>query len=82
MHLPLIITGDLLEQMRTEQLLETLGHDGPFGYRYSITQRGRERAERLLDICGYIGPAPVSLESYRAMLEWQAAHSLAFRPTK
>src|SRR5271155_1184422 len=32
MHLPLALTGDLLEQLRTELLLETLGHDGPFGY--------------------------------------------------
>jgi hypothetical protein len=75
MHLPLAITGDLLEQLRTELLLEALGHDGPFGYRYTTTQRGRDRAELLMDISGYIGPAPVSLDAYRAMLEWQETRS-------
>lgn len=73
LHLPQAVVGEILEHLRTENLLETLGHDGPFGYRYSITQRGRERAERLLELSGYVGPAPVSLESYRAMLEWQMA---------
>ena len=79
MHLSIAVTADLLEQMRTEFLLEALGHEGP-GYRYAITQRGRERAERLMEICGYVGPAPVSLESYRAMLEWQAAQSPRITP--
>ena len=71
LHLPQVIVGEILEQLRAESMLETMGHDGPFGYRYAISQRGRERAERMLEISGYVGPAPVSLEAYRAMLEWQ-----------
>lgn len=73
LHLPQAIAAELLEQLRSDQLLETLGQDGPFGYRYAITQRGRERASHLLEISGYIGPAPVSLEAYGAMLEWQTS---------
>lgn len=79
MHLPLAVVTDLLEQLRTEMLLEALGRDGAFGYRYSISQSGRERADRLMSICGYIGPAPVSLDAYRAMLEWQVERNA--RPT-
>src|SRR5262249_60087548 len=30
---------------------------------------------RALEVCGYIGPAPVSLEAYAAMLRWQFANS-------
>src|SRR5271157_4583216 len=71
LHLPQPLVGELLEQLRADHLLEVLGLAGPFGYRYTISQRGRERAGRLLEISGYVGPAPVSLASYTAMLEWQ-----------
>lgn len=70
LHLTQVLTAALLEQLRAEQLLETLGKDG-FGYRYAISQRGRERAARIMDINGYIGPAPVSLAAYQDMLEFQ-----------
>src|SRR4029077_13073684 len=73
LHLPQALVGDVLEQLRTDHLLEVLGQAGPFGYRYGITNRGRERADRLMEISGYVGPAPVSLESYNAMMEWQLA---------
>ncbi len=74
MHLTQVLTASLLEQLRAEQMLEVLGKDG-FGYRYSISQRGRERAARLMEVNGYIGPAPVSLAAYQDMLQWQLAKS-------
>lgn len=70
-HLPLPLIENLMQRMKDDQLLEVLGQLGPFNHRYSITDRGRERARRLLEICGYIGPAPVSLDSYTAMIDWQ-----------
>src|SRR5689334_2960159 len=73
LHLPQQLLGDVLEQLRVEHLLDVLGQAGPFGYRYAITQRGRDAAARLLEISGYIGPAPVSLAAYTAMIEWQLA---------
>jgi hypothetical protein len=69
------LAGELLEQLRNDHLLEILGSSGPFGFRYTISGRGRERAARLLEISGYIGPAPVSLEAYTAMIEWQLARA-------
>jgi hypothetical protein len=69
--LPQALVSELLEQLRTDQLLETLGSSGPFGFRYTISGRGREQAARLMEVSGYVGPAPVSLEAYTAMLEWQ-----------
>jgi hypothetical protein len=74
LHLPVPIVQDLLEQLRSDQMLDVRGQVGPFNFRYAISQRGCERAIRMLDICGYIGPAPVTLEAYRAMLEWQIAN--------
>jgi hypothetical protein len=77
LRLPQGLVGELLEQLRTEQQLEILGSSGPFGFRYAISGRGRERAARLLEVSGYVGPAPVSLEAYTAMIEWQLARSPA-----
>ncbi len=71
--LPASVIEKIFWQLREDQLLEVLGADGPLNYRYAITQRGREFARRLMEISGYVGPAPVSLESYAAMLEWQVA---------
>jgi hypothetical protein len=78
--LPQVLVGELLEQLRTEQMLEILGSSGPFGFRYSISGRGRERADRLFHISGYVGPAPVSLPAYTAMIEWQLAQAPAVKP--
>jgi predicted ATPase with chaperone activity len=59
--------------LREDQYLEILGQNGPLTHRYQITDRGREHARRLLELSGYIGPAPVSLEGYDAMLQTQIA---------
>ena len=81
MHLTQMLTGALLEQLRAEQMLEVLGKEG-FGYRYTISAQGRERAARLLDIVGYVGPAPVSLAHYQQMLEWQTANAPPVSPER
>jgi hypothetical protein len=75
LHLPQPLVTEVLEQHRVDHLLEVLGQAGPFGFRYAITGRGRERAARLMEISGYVGPAPVTLASYTAMIEWQLAQA-------
>src|SRR4051794_39787380 len=37
LHLPQPVVGELLEQLRTDSLLDVLGSAGPFGFRYSIS---------------------------------------------
>lgn len=69
--LPQHLVGELLDHLREDNLLSVLGQVGPYNYRYEITDRGRERARRLLEVSGYVGPAPVTLESYRRNLSWQ-----------
>jgi hypothetical protein len=80
LHLPQGMVSDLLEGLRAEQLLDILGEAGLFGFRYAISGRGRERAARLLEISGYVGPAPVSLEAYSAMVERQVELAPAISP--
>lgn len=65
------LVEELLQQMSRDRLLGVLGEVGPGCRRYAITERGSERARRLVEICGYVGPAPVSPDTYAAMLEWQ-----------
>jgi predicted ATPase with chaperone activity len=69
--LPLAIVSSLLEDLRADHLLEVLGHAGPFSYQFAVTNQGREHARRLLEISGYVGPAPVSLAAYTLILEEQ-----------
>ena len=69
--LPAHMVGEILERLKADKLVEILGGSGHFSYRFTITERGREHAVRLLEISSYVGPAPVSLDAYAAALAWQ-----------
>lgn len=69
--LPVPIVRLLLEHLYNEKLIENRGQIGHMEYRYGILERGWHRANRLLDLSSYIGPAPVSLQSYAAMVSQQ-----------
>jgi len=71
LRLPMQLTAQVFDKLRVDNLVEVLGQPEEFNYKYAITERGRQYAQRLLEISGYVGPAPISLETYRAMLEWQ-----------
>jgi hypothetical protein len=75
LHLTLPVVQELMRQMAMDGLIEELWQTGQSSSHYKITQRGREYAMRLMEVCAYIGPAPVRLETYSAMLRWQFAHS-------
>ena len=60
LHLSLPLVKQLMEQLCLEGNLE-----GMMGNRFAITDRGREQARRLLEICGYIGPAPRATRTIR-----------------
>src|SRR6478736_3679475 len=51
-----------------EPLIEVRGTtgsgSGSAGYRYALTDAGRERARQYVDANQYIGPAPVPLSAY------------------
>lgn len=72
MCLPMPITETLLQHLYLEKLVEIRGQVGFMNHRYAILDRGWQRANRLLDLSGYIGPAPVSLQSYTNMVSQQA----------
>jgi DNA-binding PadR family transcriptional regulator len=80
LHLSLSLADEVLEQLCREGLVEETLRTGPGKSHYTITPMGRESAERLLEVCRYIGPAPVDLKAYSAMLRWQFAHTPPVRP--
>lgn len=71
LKLPVHLIEKICWQLKEDQYIEILGTEGPLTYRYSTSQRGRDLANRLLEVSGYVGPSPVSLQQYAAMLEWQ-----------
>jgi hypothetical protein len=79
MRLPFSVIGPLLEAARVQLLIEVLGTAnataGAAGYRYALTDLGRDRARQYLDANQYVGPAPVSLDAY-------VGHILAIRAAR
>jgi hypothetical protein len=57
--------------MRAERLIEVKGSEGSgtAGYRYSLTDLGRDRARQYLDANQYVGPAPVPLDAYTRQMK-------------
>jgi hypothetical protein len=68
LRLPYSVLDALIQHGRVEKLIEVRGASGAgsAGYRYALTDLGRDRAMQFLDLNRYIGPAPVPLGQYNA----------------
>jgi hypothetical protein len=68
LRLPYSVLDVLVQHARVEKLIEVRGASGTgtAAYRYVLTDLGRDRANQFLDICRYVGPAPVPLAQYNA----------------
>jgi hypothetical protein len=66
LRLPYSVLDALVQHARVEKLIEVRGATGAgtAGYRYALTDLGRDRATQFLDINRYVGPAPVPLAQY------------------
>jgi hypothetical protein len=79
--LPGGMVSALLEALRKEKMLEVLGETRGI-YRYAITGRGQERAMQVAEVSRYVGPAPVSIDTYREALERQLKRLPAAKPAE
>lgn len=70
--LPRSITEELLQHLYREKLIEVRLQMAAGATRYGMLDRGWDRLQRAYSICGYIGPAPVSLADYVQMIHLQA----------
>jgi hypothetical protein len=68
LRLPYSVLDALIQHARVEKLVEVRGASGAgsAGYRYALTDMGRDRAAQFLEVSRYIGPAPVPLAQYNA----------------
>ena len=68
--LPYMLLESLVEHLRFEKLIEVRGANGSgtAGYRYALTDLGRERGAAYFEGNGYVGPAPVPLKQYTAAM--------------
>jgi hypothetical protein len=74
-RLPYSLIEPIIEGTRAEHLVEVRGStgSGTAGYRYALTDLGRDRARQYLDVSHYVGAAPVPLEAYVASMRRLAA---------
>ncbi len=77
MHLPWVITEELLRQLYREKLIDIRSQGIPGSTRYAMLDHGWERLTQVQRQCGYVGPAPVALADYSQMMQLQA---VPFRP--
>lgn len=73
MHLELLVVEALLDRLYKERLLDKKGVVGAHSYQYTLLERGWAEVKRLMDICSYTGPAPVSLSAYSRFIEKQVS---------
>jgi len=78
MKLPFSVMKELFTLIQKEKFCEVKGHGESLGVllRYVLTEAGRERAKGFMDLCRYVGPAPVSLQHYIDMVKSQPVHGL------
>jgi len=71
LKLPFAVLDGFFQAFRQQQLVEVKGTDG-IDYTFTLTSAGRFRAAARMDVCQYVGPAPVSLHQYRTVVRAQA----------
>jgi predicted ATPase with chaperone activity len=72
MCLPMPLVEQLMQHLYREKLVEIRGSVGFSNNRYALLDRGWDQLRRVMEISGYVGPAPVSLAAYSAMMRSQA----------
>ncbi|HEV2972075.1 MAG TPA: AAA family ATPase [Pirellulales bacterium] len=74
--LPFILLEELLRVLKSDHWIVHRGAAAMNDYQYQLTDKGRERARRLVEHCTYYGSAPVALSDYLACV---AAQSLTMQ---
>ena len=82
--LPMFIVSDALDMLRTNHLLQVKGAGqlSKLSYSFDLTEAGIKKAQELLSISRYTGPAPVSFRSYRNQVEAQTIKNIYVDETK
>jgi len=78
MKLSFPVMKELFNILQQEKLAEIRGHGEPLGvlYRYMLTDAGRQRAHTYMEVNRYVGPAPIPVSQYEAMVRRQPVSDL------
>lgn len=76
LHLSINVLREALDFLVAEHVAEVARRgESDIDIQYQLTTAGKQRASGWMERCRYVGPAPVTLEAYRAMVERQALHA-------
>ncbi len=80
LKLPYSIVKDILTSLCKEKYVEIKGPGDSVGivFRYWLTDLGLARAQEYMDTSHYVGPAPVTLPQFQAMVHRQSAMKWPF----
>lgn len=84
LRLPFEIVDDILLDLQQRHFVEVggvRGH-GRGGYIFDLTSAGRARAQEAMDVTTYVGPVPVTLETYTEWVRRQSVLGMAIEPEK
>jgi predicted ATPase with chaperone activity len=79
--LALPLTRDLLEQLKTQKLLQHRGSTAMGDFIYELTDAGRARALDYKRLSAYVGPAPVPFSQYLESIQRQTLKSRSPTPS-
>lgn len=79
MGLPSAILDEAIALLRREKMVEVRGASQfvKSSFNFIATDTGKKHGSALMDICRYAGPAPVTLEDYREMVENQSIRNIS-----
>lgn len=80
--LPFKVIEESISFLKSEKCLEVAGGDliGKVSYRFNLTELGRKRAQDAMQLCAYVGPAPVPLEDFVEQAYRQAVTGISCSP--
>lgn len=76
--LPVSVVDAAIEYLRRDKLVEVKGGTGyaTVTYTFKLTETGIRRGNELMDLCRYAGPAPVTLDAYKNMVDLQTIKNI------
>ena len=77
--LPFGVLENVIQKLRSRQLIAHAGTAPLNDYDYRLTDSGRDRAQTAMEACAYVGPAPVPLKDYVLSAEAQTIRAEAPR---
>jgi predicted ATPase with chaperone activity len=66
------VLDEVLQSLRSRQVISHCGSAPLNDYYYRLSEAGRDRAQAAMEICAYVGPAPVPLIEYVLSVEAQS----------